>query len=514
MPRMPDVDPIPWRLRLPLIRLASTFVATALAIACVAAPGTSANRAPTPVAQGSAAEDTSAALRPPRLKLLQPRHDPVLDDLQARTFRFFWERTNPSNGLVPDRWPTPSFASVAAVGFGLTAYPIGVQRGLVTREQAAERVLATLRFLWSAPQGPEARGMTGYHGFFYHFLDMTTGARWGSDVELSSIDTALAIAGVLTCQAYFTGSDPVETEIRSLADAIYRRVEWDWMQPRPPLVSMGWTPEAGLHDHDYRGYDEAMILYLLALGSPTHPIAPEAWTAWTSTYRWANVGGQEYVNFAPLFGHQFTHIWVDFRGIRDAYMRDRGIDYFENSRRAVLAQRAYAIANPMGWAGYGPEAWGLSACDGPADATLEVNGQPRRFHTYAARGVSADWTNDDGTIAPMAAASSVVFAPEVAIPAVHAMRARWGAWLWAEYGFLDAFNPSFTWADKARMGRVVPGEGWFDGDYLGIDQGPIVAMIENYRDGFVWGLMRKNASIVNGLRRAGFTGGWLAGAPD
>ena len=394
------------------------------------------------------------------------------------------------------------------MGFGLTAYPIGAERGWITRAQARDRVLTTLRFLAHAPQGPEPAGKTTYQGFFYHFLDMKTGARF-ERVELSTIDTTLLLAGILFCQSYFDRDGPGEAEIRSLAEALYGRADWKWIQPRAPLVSMGWTPEHGFHTYDWRGLNEAMILYILALGSPAHPIDPAGWEKWTRTYRWGTFQGQEHVNFAPLFGHQYSQMWIDFRGIRDAYMRGRGIDYFENSRRATLSQRAYAIANPGGFRGYGENVWGLTACDGPLDGDLAIGGRKIHFMTYAARGAALGEIRDDGTIAPTAAASSIAFAPEVAMPAIAEMHRRWGEHLFAKYGFLDSFNPTLDIARPTQHGRVVPGVGWFDGDYLGIDQGPIVAMIENYRSGLVWNTMRKNPHIVRGLRRAGFTGGWL-----
>ncbi|HYN21930.1 MAG TPA: glucoamylase family protein, partial [Thermoanaerobaculia bacterium] len=312
---------------------------------------------------------------------------PVVDEIQERTFRFFWDLANPRNGLIPDRWPTPSFSSIAAVGFALTAYPIGVEHGWVTREQARDRVLTTLDFFLSAPQGPEPRGRTGHRGFYYHFLDMQTGHRFET-VELSTIDTTLLIAGALFCQSYFNRDDPGEEEIRKKVEELYRRADWTSFQPRAPLVSMGWTPEHGLHTYDWRGLNEAMIVYVLALGSPTHPIEPSAWEAWTSTYRWGTFYGQEHVNFAPLFGHQYSQVWIDFRGIQDAYMRQRGIDYFENSRRATLSQRAYAIDNPSGFRGYGEDVWGLTACDGPLDGEVKVDGRKIRFMTYAARGAA------------------------------------------------------------------------------------------------------------------------------
>jgi hypothetical protein len=446
-------------------------------------------------------------LAPPVLAPQQVSTD-LVEDIQERTFRWFWDLAQPENGLIPDRWPTPSFSSVAAVGFGLTAYPIGVERGWITREEARRRVLTTLRFLESAPQGPEPKGRTGHKGFFYHFLDMKTGTRFET-VELSTIDTTLLLAGALFCQSYFARDDPEEEEIRQLVETLYRRADWNWAKPEPPRVSMGWHPEKGFIEHEWIGLNEAMILYVLALGSPTHPIDPEDWEAWTSTYRWGEFYGQEHVNFAPLFGHQYSHVWIDFREIQDAYMRGKGIDYFENSRRATLSQRAYAMDNPNHFRGYGENVWGLTACDGPIDGDLEIDGRNVRFMTYAARGAALGEIRDDGTIAPTAAISSIAFAPEVAIPAMEEMHRRWGEHLVQKYGFLDSFNPSLTVATRTQHGKVVPGVGWFDGDYLGIDQGPIVAMIENHRSGLVWETMRKNPHIVRGLRRAGFTGGWL-----
>jgi len=437
-----------------------------------------------------------------------PKPPNLLDDVQRRTFNFFWETTNAENGLVPDRWPTPSFSSIAAVGFGLTAYGIGAERGWITREAAAQRALTTLRFFLNAKQGEAAQGVTGYRGFYYHFVDMKTGERF-KQVELSTVDTTLLLAGALFCQSYFDRDTDVEREIRSVAETLYARAEWSFFHERPPLMSMGWTPEGGLLDYDYIGYNETMLLYILALGSPTHPIAPEAWKAYTKTYKWDSFHGQEHLNFAPLFGHQYSHVWVDFRGIQDAYMREKGIDYYENSRRATLAQRAYAIENPMGWHGYGENIWGLTACDGPFDGYLDIDGHRRQFFTYAARGAAAGEIRDDGTIAPTAAVSSIAFAPEIAVPAMETLVRKWGTHIYKQYGFLDSFNPTLTFETKLQMGHVVPGVGWIDRDYLGIDQGPIVAMIENHRSGLVWNVMRKNEHVRRGLKRAGFTGGWL-----
>jgi hypothetical protein len=455
---------------------------------------------------------TSSAPQPRQRAVAHPAA--LLDDVQKRTFLFFWETTNPQNGLVPDRWPTPSFSSIAAVGFGLTAYGVGAERGWITREAAAQRALTTLRFFLDSKQGDAKSGVTGYRGFYYHFVDMKTGERF-KEVELSTIDTTLFLAGALFCQSYFDRDNETERAIRYTAEQLYRRAEWTFFFERPPLVSMGWTPEHGLHDYDYRGYNEAMILYILALGSPTHPIGKDSWDAYTETYRWIDHRGQPHVGFPPLFGHQYSHVWIDFRGIQDNYMHAKGIDYFENSRRATYLQREYAIANPGQWKGYGENVWGLTACDGPVDATITIDGRERTFWTYRARGATLNGGEDDGTLAPTAAVSSIAFTPEIALPAMQAMVTNWGDNLYQQYGFIDAFNPTLSIDTHVQAGRIVPGVGWFDVDYLGIDQGPIVTMIENYRSELIWKTMRKNPHVVRGLTRAGFRGGWLekAGGP-
>ena len=448
---------------------------------------------------------TDAAKR----RAVSPTDPAQLEDLEHRTFDFFWQTANPQNGLVPDRWPTPSFSSIAAVGFGLNAYAIGAERGYVTRDAAAQRVLTTLQFFLDASKNPEVANATSYKGFYYHFLDMKTGERF-KDVELSTIDTTLLLAGALFCQSYFDRDNATEGAIRDGAEELYRRADWTFFLARPPLISMGWTPERGLHDWDWHGYNEALILEILALGSPTHPVDPASWKAYTATYEWHDYYGQQYVTFTPLFGYQYSHLWIDFRGIQDESMRGKGIDYFENSRRATYAQRAYAIANPGKWRGYGENVWGLTACDGPLDGELTIDGATRKFKTYSARGASPQYTIDDGTIAPTGAASSIPFAPEIVLPAIEAMRRAYGDHLYQKYGFLDSFNPTLNFSTPVQMGHIVAGVGWFDNDYLGIDQGPLIGMVENSRSGLVWSYMRKNPHIIRGLQRAGFTGGWLA----
>lgn len=440
-----------------------------------------------------------------------PELPPLFRDIEKRTFQFFWDTTNENNGLTPDRFPSRPFASIASVGFALTAYPIGVENGWVSRRQAVDRTLLTLKFFRDAPQGPQRTGKTGYHGFYYHFLDMQTGHRYEPWVELSSIDTALLMSGVLFAQSYYDRDDPREKEIRDIADELYKRVDWTWLQQRKPLISMGWYPESGFIQHDWVGYNEAMMLYILAMASPTHPVGPDAWPVWTRTYdlSWGVFEGQEYLSGAPQFWHHYAHVWIDFRGIRDDYMRNRGIDYFENSRRATYAQRAYAIENPMKWKEYGENVWGLTASDGPQRTTQYFQGQEREFRHYSARGAGLRDDFDDGTIAPTAAIASLPFAPEIVIPATQAMHERYGDYLYSSYGFLDAFNPSFDYDIPLKTGRLVPDKGWVASDYIGIDQGPILAMIANYRNEFVWKVMKRNPYVRKGLTLAGFQGGWL-----
>ena len=451
------------------------------------------------------------------------------EELTERTFRYFWDTTDTQRCLAPDRWPSNPFSSIAATGFALTAYGIGAERGYVTRAEAALRTRDCLRFYWTAPQGPEAAGNTGYKGFFYHFLKNDDGTRYKTN-ELSTVDTSLFLGGALFAQSYYDRNDPVEAEIRDLAEKIYTRVDWTFVQRNRTGtqalnlagshgITMGWKPEKGFETHDWVGYNEGMLVYVLALGSPTHPVGKDAWDkGWAAHLEkdWGTYYGQEHLQFEPLFGHQYSHVWIDFRGIKDAFMRTKGIDYFENSRRATLSQRAYGADNPNKWTGYSADIWGWTASDGPGytEGKYSVGGKARNFNGYMARGVSAERVVDDGTIVPTAAGGSIPFAPEVTIPALMAMRAKYGDRLYTRYGFKDAINPSFTFTDfGSKSGNVDPVHGWVANDYLGIDQGPILAMMENHRSGLVWKVMRTNPHIQRGLKRIGFTGGWLDQTP-
>ena len=442
---------------------------------------------------------------------LHPRIPPLLTDIERRTFLYFWDTSDPHTGLAPDRYPSRPFASVAAIGFALSAYPIGVENHWISKKQAIDRTLVTLKHLQNGRFGPEAIGRMGYRGFYYHFLDLKQGNRYDHWVELSTIDTAILMMGVLFAQSYYGGNTPKERHIRRLADSLYQRVDWSWMQRRAPLIAMGWYPKKGFIAHDWRGYNEGMMLYILALGSPTHPIGSDAWEAWAASYGndWGVFEGQRYLAFGPLFAHQYSHAWIDFRGIQDRFMRMHNMDYQLNSRRAVLAQRDYAIENPMQWKDYGEDVWGLTASDGPQETIQPYMGEQRHFYHYRSRGAGLFETFDDGTLAPTAVVGSIAFAPEFVIPATTEIHKRYGDFLYGSYGFLDAFNPSFTYQIPLKTGQLTPDKGWVASDYIGIDQGTILLMLANYQDGFVWDVMKRNHYIRSGLKRAGFQGGWL-----
>jgi len=420
--------------------------------------------------------------------------DEELEQLQFESFSYFLHETNPANGLVLDKttenWP----ASIAATGLALAAYPVAVERGFMTRAEARERVLTTLRFFWNSKQGPEPDA-TGYKGFYYHFLDMQTGQRaW--QCELSTIDTAFLLAGMLTASVYFDAECDEETEIRTLTEALFCRVDWQWAQNNGTTVTHGWRPESGFIKYRWEGYDEAMLLYMLGLGSPTYPLPEESYTAWASSYEWKNCYGYEYLYAGPLFTHQLSHIWIDFRNIQDKFMREKNSDYFENSRRAIYVQQQYAIDNPLGFTGYSHCCWGVTASDGPGPKTVKINNIERQFFDYVGRG--APYGPDDGTIAPWAVIASLPFTPEVVLPmidhCIYILKLKEGN----KYGFKSSFNQ--TYPDKT---------GWVSSWHYGLNLGPIILMIENYRSEFLWKLMRNCTPIINGLKRAGFTGGWL-----
>jgi len=415
--------------------------------------------------------------------------DDFLGYVEQQSFAYFWATQHPTTGLIPDRASNLDVCSIAAVGFGLSSLNVGVSRGWVTRAAARERVRTTLQFLLNLPQGPSATGVAGYRGWFYHFIDTNTGLRSGT-CELSTIDTALLLLGVIDCALFYDGADATEVAIRQAADTLVNRVDWSFVLRSDNLVAMDWKPETGYHSSGWSGYNEAMALYLLGLGAANNPLPASAWTTWTATYDWKMHFGQSYVwcVTGSLFTHQYSHCWIDFRGIADAYLRTHGdgIDYFENSRRATLAQQAYAATRPF--TNYSALEFGITACDGP-NAT--IGGV--RYSGYDGRGAppGRPTTIDDGTLSPTALMGSVPFAPEACVPALRHLYDAYGAAIWSDYGYCDAFN--------------LTANRWFDADVIGISVGTNVLMLENHRSAEVWRRLLRSPIIQRGLQRAGFT---------
>jgi hypothetical protein len=434
-----------------------------------------------------------------------PADEAMLDGLQRAAFDYFVHHGNRSNGLVADTSRPGSLASIAVVGFALSAYPVGVERGWMSRAEAVRRCLAALRFFRDSDQSgtPES---TGYKGFYFHFLHLDSGRRaWRCEVSL--IDTAFLLAGMLTAAAYFTAATAEEDELRALVDTLYHRVDWCWAQPRGAAVVHGWKPGSGFLNYGWEGYSEALLLYALGLGTPTHALTDTSFAAWTATYQWENLYGIDFLYAGPLFIHQFSHAWIDFRGIRDRFMREKHCDYFENSRRATYVQREYAIRNPRSFTGYDENGWGLSAGDGPSTPRQRVAGRRQSFYGYAARGVP--WGPDDGTISGPSVLSSLAFAPELVLPALRRMVARGAApsdGVARASGYNDTVRVGAPVAVAAKGQRAV---GWVSEGTFGLDQGMIVLMVENFRSGLLWRLLRGSMPIRTGLHRAGFRGGWL-----
>ena len=397
-----------------------------------------------------------------------PARDPFIEDLEHRSFLFFWERADPQTGQVLDRAKADGskedrrISSIAATGFGLTALPIGVEHGWITREQAQARTLATLRFI--------AGKLPREHGWYYHFVDLETGARqW--KCELSSIDTALLVAGVLTAREYFGEDSP----IGKLAESIYEEIDFRWMLNGDPyLLSMGWKPESGfLHDRWDR-YCELMILYLEAIGSPQHAIPADSWYKWRRPH--VHYENYDFISYAPpLFTHQYSHAWADFRGRHED--RAEHTDWFQNSVIATQAQRAFCINLHATFADYGPDAWGLTASDSA--------------HGYVAWGGPPADGPIDGTLVPCAPGGSLMFTPDIATRALENMRGMLGGRVYTHYGFVDAFNPLSKWIDS---------------DVIGIDVGITLLSAENMRTGNVWRWFMRNRNIREAMDRAGLRG--------
>lgn len=417
----------------------------------------------------------------------------ILEQLKTSAFKYFQDYWNPNNGLIADKNQPETPASIAVLGMGFSVYVIAAERGMLSRTEAVERTLKALKFLETSQQGT-ASDATGYKGFYYHFLDMQTGKRaW--KCELSTVDTAILMAGVLTARNYFTGESAQEKELRDVADFLYQRVDWQWALNGAATLTHGWKPERGFLRYRWNeNYSEAMILYALAMGSPTHSIAPEGYVEWTSTFATQTIYDIEYLHAGPLFIHQMSHLWIDFRGIHDHFCRKVGFDYFENSRRATLIQQKYAIDNPRKLNNYGEHFWGLSASDGPGPAVRTVNGVRRYFFDYRARGVPHG--PDDGTVSAWAVVASLPFAPEIVLDTIRHMVECFSETHMCKYGFDASYNASFS-----KQGEPLE---WHSPWIFGLNQGALIMMIENYQSNLIWDTMSKCPYLSVGLNSAGF----------
>ena len=419
-----------------------------------------------PLASFSFCSSNNQFVEPPRVPY-PGSDDALLDEIERTAFDFFWNESGPATGQVKDRALTAgkdsrTIASIAATGFGLSGLCIADSRGYRGKAEIAERVRLTLDFLW--------RKLPHEHGFFYHFIDMNTGERqW--KCEISSIDTSLLLCGVLTARAHFANA-----EIQDLASKIYERVDWPWMLNGGPRFSMGWHPESGFLDSRWEHYCELMMIYLLALGSPTHPVPAATWDAWTRPK--VNFYGIEYISGRdPLFTHQYSQAWFDFRGKHDTYA-----DYFENSVKATQAHKQFCLSLRDKFPDYSDHLWGITASDSAAG--------------YQAWGGPPPLGKLDGSVVPCAAGGSLPFLFPDCMEVLRTMRERYGK-AWTRYGLVDAFNPL---------------KNWYNPDVLGIDQGITILMAENHRSSFVWDTFMKNKEAQQGMQRAGFQPNKKAGA--
>jgi hypothetical protein len=416
----------------------------------------------------------------------------LLDRLQRGAFAYFDDYTNFDNGLVADTSRAGSPCSIAVLGMALSAYPVAVSRGWLSRNAAAARTLAALRFLSGSPQSSEPQA-TGYKGFYYHFLDMQSGKRvW--QCELSLIDTALLLAGIIVAGCYFDRDD--EDEIRALSDVLYCRVDWPWTLTGRETLAQGWKLECGFLHYGWEGYNEATILYILGIGSPTAALPRDCFAGWTSTYQWENILGQNFLYSGPLFTHLFSHAWIDFRGIRDRFMQAKHSTYFDNTKSAIAIQREYCGRNPRGFIGYDRDLWGITAGEGPNHQAMRQTLHDRRFFGYMSRGVP--YGPDDGTISPWAMLACLPFDPPAALAGIRHLLNEYPQ-VCTQDRFSSGFNPTLK----------TNGMGWLSEGWFGLDQGLLVLMIENYRSGLVWDITRRSRIFKDGLRLAGFEGGWL-----
>ena len=389
-----------------------------------------------------------------------PEDEQFLEDVERASSLYFWEQASPYTGLVKDRsqanGPDPrDVASIAATGFGLTALCIAEKRGFLPSPRVQKRVLSTLQFLW--------KRLPHQRGFFYHWINMHTGERaWQS--EVSSIDTAILVCGVLTCRAHFKDS-----EIQQLSSQIYERVDWPWMLNGEKTLSHGWKPDTGFLKSRWDTYSELMMMYLLGLGSPSHPLPVESWERWKRPL--FDYNGIRYIgSYAPLFVHQYSHAWFDFRGKQDRYA-----NYYVNSVLATRVHKMWCLSLAKRFPDFSEDLWGITASDSP--------------HGYVAWGGPPPMGQIDGTVVPAAAGGSLPFLPEDTLRVLRAIRERYGKRAWKRYGFVDAFNPI---------------TGWYDADVIGNNLGITALMAENARSGFVWKVFGKDPDVRQGMQSAGF----------
>ncbi len=414
------------------------------------------------IARRLASRPIGQAGHPAPVAPLTPAVEQFLDELERANFNFFWEQSNPVSGLVKDRCNVraahdqTTVASIAATGFGLTAICIGHHRGYINLAQARRQVLLTLRFLWEK--------LANHRGFFFHFADWTTGERlW--DSEVSSIDTTILFCGVLTCREYFR-----DAEIRRLAFAIVNRAEWMWLAEDTPLLSHGWMPEIGFLPSRWNDYSELMMMYLLGMGAHTRPLPASTWTSWKRII--FEYDGLRYIgSYAPLFVHQYSQAWFDFRGVHDRYA-----DYFLNSALATEAHRDFCLALAPQFPDYSSNLWGITASDS-ASGDYVVWGGPPQIGPI------------DGTVVPSAAGGSLAFLPGPTLAVLQHIRRQFAQPAWSRYGFVNAFNPLSK---------------WFDPFVIGIDTGITLLMAENLRSGLVWRVFMRNPEARRGMTRAGF----------
>jgi hypothetical protein len=400
-----------------------------------------------------------SAGNPAVLPVLSPEDDQFLNDVEKANFLFFWEQGNPKTGMVKDRCNVQNTnqtvaSSIAATGFGLTALCIGEKRGFISNAAALERVFATLRFLW--------KKLPNHRGFFYHFANPETGERM-FDSEVSSVDTTILLCGILSCREHFR-----HPAVAQLANLIFNRVDWTWLSEDTSLLTHGWTPEVGFLASRWDYYSELMMMYLLGIGSSAYPLRPETWTAWKRlTFEY---GGMRYIgSFAPLFVHQYSQAWFDFRGKRDKFA-----DYFLNSVTATEVHKRFCLELGKQFPDYSENLWGITVSDSE--------------HGYVAWGGPPSTGPIDGTVVPSAAGGSLPFLPAATINVLKTIKSRYPA-AWSKYGFVNAFNPL---------------KNWYDSDVIGIDTGIILLMAENLRSGFVWETFMKSPEAQRGMERAGF----------